>query len=331
MASLIDDLPGQMLPIAEVNSTLAEMWQVDTPDGEAPSEFRASQMNLILHFGRKVSPEEAREKFDIAVTFAQRYPCRILVLCPEFDPEAQERPLEAKLYTQCFIGKELREMCCVEVLMLAYYAGQNDFLENQVSVWLENDLPVYYWFIRMPTHRVKDRFMPFLKQCRRVVYDSSIEDDDYNALDWSDISTPHDLAHARMLPLRQGLGQYMSAISPEDIASGLKAVRIDYCPCMRGEARWMSHWFTEAARQCIEQTGGDPSALQSSLSPADCKDVAINLSCEYADDKYFHWRLGIGDGHAHVECHFGHGKSEHSMRTRLLAPEKALAEALFFE
>ena len=34
------------------------------------SEFRASQMNLVLHFGRTVSPEEAKERFEIAVRFA---------------------------------------------------------------------------------------------------------------------------------------------------------------------------------------------------------------------------------------------------------------------
>ena len=39
-------------------------------------------MNLVLHLGREVSPEQARERFEVAVRFAQRYPSRIIVLLP---------------------------------------------------------------------------------------------------------------------------------------------------------------------------------------------------------------------------------------------------------
>lgn len=329
MPSLIEHLPGQFLRIAEVNETLAQMWKVDTPDGDAPSEFRASQMNLILHFGIKVSPEEAREKFDTAIQFAQRYPCRILIICPEPPENTSDNPLEAKLYTQCFLGKDLREMCCVEVLMLAYDIKQNDFMENQVSVWLENDLPVYYWFIRMPAHRVRDRFMPFLKQCRRVVFDSSIEEDDYTALDWPEHTRARDLAQARALPLRQGLGQFLSAFSPEDITDQLQTIDIGYCEPLSGEASCIAHWFERCIDECLAQTGRK-AKIETRLHLADCKETALKLTCQYANDKHFSWELCHEQRNAHLKCNLNHGSQEQSMRVQLLASDKALSEAVFF-
>jgi len=214
MSSIIEALPGQVLPVAEVNNTLTAMWHLEATDGKAVSEFRASQMNLILHFGKEITVEDALQQFNTAIKFAQRYPCRIIVLCPEDDKDAEEQLLEAKLYTQCFIGENQRDMCCCEALMLSYFTKQNEFLENQVSVWLENDLPVYYWFHGMPANRIRDRWLPFLKQCRTVVYDSNREKDDYNSIEWPRENMTHDLAKARLLLYARHSGNSSAASSP---------------------------------------------------------------------------------------------------------------------
>ena len=45
MPSILDALPGVTLPISEISDTLSNMWRMDTtPNVDAPSEFRASQM-----------------------------------------------------------------------------------------------------------------------------------------------------------------------------------------------------------------------------------------------------------------------------------------------
>ena len=62
MAELIDALPGIALPVGEVTARLASMW--DGGPASSGSEFRASQMNVVLHFGLDVTAEEARERFD---------------------------------------------------------------------------------------------------------------------------------------------------------------------------------------------------------------------------------------------------------------------------
>ena len=141
MKDLIEVLPGVDLPVAEVTKRLDEMWQGEGPVGETAS--RASQMNVVLHFGWSVTEEEAMDRFESLIAFAQRYPSRIIVLCPS--ATAEEGSMRAKLFSQCYIGASLREMCCCEALILGFRPDSCGYLGNQVSVWLESDLPTYHW------------------------------------------------------------------------------------------------------------------------------------------------------------------------------------------
>ena len=140
MKDLIDVLPGLHLPVSEVTDRLEHMWESDASG--SPSAFRASQMNVVLHFGWEVTPEEAHERFDTLLAFAQRYPSRIIVLCPS--RSISDGSMRAKLFSQCYIGDTHREMCCCEALLLAYQPENCGHLGNQVSVWLEPDLPSYH-------------------------------------------------------------------------------------------------------------------------------------------------------------------------------------------
>ena len=75
MKDLIDELPGLDLPVGEVTDRLELMWDSDASG--SPSAFRASQMNVVLHFGWDVTAEQAQERFTTLLTFAQRYPHRV--------------------------------------------------------------------------------------------------------------------------------------------------------------------------------------------------------------------------------------------------------------
>ena len=113
MKDLIDELPGLDLPVGEVTDRLELMWESDAAD--SPSAFRASQMNVVLHFGLVVTASQAQERFTTLLTFAQRYPSRIIVLCPS--RSIKDGSMRAKLFSQCYIGDSHREMCCCEALL----------------------------------------------------------------------------------------------------------------------------------------------------------------------------------------------------------------------
>ncbi|MEO0510035.1 MAG: glucose-6-phosphate dehydrogenase assembly protein OpcA [Verrucomicrobiota bacterium] len=323
MKDLIQELPGIELSVGEVNKRLQTMWQGDA-DG-SPSEFRASQMNVVLHFGWEVSPEEARARFNALIQFAQRYPSRIIVLCPS--RSISDGSMSAKLFSQCYIGDSHREMCCCEALMLSYQPEDCGYLGNQVSVWLEPDLPTYHWFNRVPAARIPQYFDSLLVGVRRCIYDSSIESTDIDSIEWPEPSRVSDLAAARLLPVRQAIGQYLSGYAIEKLGHGLQSVRIRHCASMSGEGRRLLEWVKDCLGECEDC---EPQKADYDLEECSSPECSLTLELHYNDDRYFRWRK-INDGNnGIVEAYLG--KTEETITTQVkpLGAEQEIAEALFF-
>lgn len=326
MKDLIDELPGITLPVADVPQRLNTMWEAES--GGSPSEFRASQMNVVLHLGRNVNAEEAIERFNALIEFAQRYPSRIIVLCPCMS--ITDGSMRAKLFSQCYIGDSHREMCCCEALMLGYQPDDCGYLGNQVSVWLESDLPTYHWFHRVSSERIEAYFDNLLVGVRRSIYDSSIEKKDLAALDWPDPERVGDLAAARLLPVRQAIGQYLSAYSIEQLCQGLTSVRIRHEASMSGEGKRLLEWIKSCLADCDKCE--TCSALKADYDLGECSapDCLLSLEFVYDDDRYFRWKMLSGGDFGLIEAFIG--KSEESLTTRVkpLGAEQTLAEVLLF-
>ena len=288
MAELIDALPGIELPVGEVTARLASMW--DGGPTSSSSEFRASQMNVVLHFGLDVTPEEARERFETVLHFAQRYPSRIIVLCPA--REVGDGSMSAKLFSQCYIGESHREMCCCEALLLSYKSEDCGHLSNQVSVWLEPDLPTYHWFSGVPAKRIESYFDNLLIGVRRSVYDSSIETEDLSKLDWPNGGSVSDLAKARLLPVRQAVGQFLSGYRIENLCRGLKRVTVAHCQSMSGEGQRLMEWVKDCLGECTKCEECAAKTAEFVLASGDDlgSDCSLSLEWEYDDDRYFKWR-----------------------------------------
>ena len=80
---ILDALPGFPMKISAALPALDKAWAEEGEDAT-----RASQMNVILMFGANVTPEDASTRFDEAIRFAQRYPCRLVVLAARPTAEA---------------------------------------------------------------------------------------------------------------------------------------------------------------------------------------------------------------------------------------------------
>jgi hypothetical protein len=331
MSTLFDAMPGVVMPVADVTSTLSRMWQGDAPPGhDAPSAFRASQMNLVLHYGLSTLPEEALAVFDQAIRFAQVYPCRIVVLCPLKDSH-QDLFLQGKLFSQCYIGPSTRQMCCCEALILGYPLSGSGFLENQVSIWLENDLPVYHWLHRVPARRIEEFYLPYLKLCSRIIYDSSIEGPDYATVHWPRPETVMDLANARLLPVRQSIGQFLSSYPPKALVEGLQRVECRYEAGADGEAANLLRWQEDCLEKC-EKLAGDFDEVAFGTRPLDAKSVNwLEVEWQFEGGvKKFLWTHAKKTDDARLTADFGKGPVELPQQVKPLVPEKVLAEALFF-
>lgn len=328
MTTILEKLPGITMPIAEVNRQLGRMWHTEKEGASAPSEFRASQMNLILHFGIQTKPEDAQARFQEAIAFSQRYPSRILVLCPE-NKHQGERFLEAKLFALCYIGDTPRSMCCCEALMLGYPPNEKGDLENQISIWLESDLPTCHWFHRVPAERIRSHYLSFTRGMRRVLYDSSVEGPDFCQIPWRDPDRAKDLANARILPIRQSLGQYLSGFPPEILTKGVVGLELTHSKDLLGEAHCLARWM----KGCLKDSGcPDDLAISIEESSSAKENHSIEGSWKFKDSTHqFSFSFRLDQSQGHIKACFGEMEIEdYPIECHLLAPHEAISEAIFF-
>ena len=327
MAEVFDVLPGIVLPIREVASQLASMWKTDEPD--SPLSVHASQMNVVLHFGLNIKPEPARERFDKLVKFAQRYPCRIIVLCPS--TAKMGSAMESKLFSQCYIGESHRERCCCEASILRYNPSEIKHLFNQVSVWLEGDLPTYYWFSEVSLEQAKNYldFAQKLGVCR-CVFDRSNELSELIASGCPDTYSIIDLAEASLLPVRQIIGQFLSRYPVKDICAGLKAVRVCYSGAL-GEGRSLLKWVRSCLDECRSREKDmafQPEFQLETTKPDSTHSLEVKFI--YDSEHYFVFSRFEDGLRSELKANFGESDELVHVPLKSLHLEQALAEAFFF-
>ena len=331
MTLLIDRLPGIAMPVSEVAQAASAMWQGEAGDGERRlSDFHASQMNLVLHCGLETTAKELERRFESMLAFTQRYPCRLIVLCPQAQGRS-DVPLQGKLYSQCFMGASRGDVLCCEALMLSYPLDTSVLLDHQVSLWLDADLPVYHWFHRVPAKRIEQHYLPFIKRCRRVIFDRDIEGDAYDAIAWPSPDRVRDLSAARTLPLRQNLGQFLSSFAPRDLVDQLARVEVASAENFRGEARHVLAWMKEAVLGCQRQAGIERRVSFDWGELEEMSPHTLEINWRYKTLKRFlKWDFNARNQTGHLKVDFGTGQIHQPLHLEPLSPDRVLGEALFF-
>ncbi len=319
MSALFDALPGHEVPVGGIGAGFKRLWA-----GTPAEEGRAMQLNLVLHFGMLTAPDDAVRQFRTTVEFAHRYPCRVVVLCPEREPRGQD-DFRAKIYGECFLGKSGRDTRCCEFVILAYPAGSHDYLQNQVSVCLSTDLPIYYWAHRFSSNARLAAYRYLLTRSRRVLFDSAVVPPDAFSFPWPNAAAVRDLAYTRTRPLRQVIGQFLSRYAPADIVAGLRRVELRHRADLAAEAAAMSGWVRKGLARC----GADPDRIAFSVQPLDCAGC-FALDFGYDDPaRRITWSADLASGHSEFAGDLGHGRTTLAAVARLLEPAEALGEAMF--
>ncbi len=218
MSSIFDALPGQETPVGAISKSLARMWATDERAAalaKPGEDSKATQVNFVLHLGLHTTPADAIAQFQTAVRFSKRYPCRVVVLCPTRDETAQEATIRAKIYGECHPGKTRGDLRCCEFVILNYPTAARVFLENQVSTCLSTDLPLYYWAHNFASSAKLGAYQYLLTKAKRVLIDRSmVPPEDQGEVAWPRPENVRDLVQARLLPVRQTIGQFLSAHAP---------------------------------------------------------------------------------------------------------------------
>lgn len=330
MSAIFDALPGLEVPVAEIGPRLAGWWAASAVDGKpAPSaeDAKATQVNVVLHFGLNATPEDAAEKFQIIGRFSRRYPSRIVVLCPLRSGDTGAIAMRAKIYGECYLGKSKSDKRCVEFVMLCYSQAARRFLENQVSICLSTDLPLYYWAHRFTANSRLADYRFLLSRAKRVLIDSSVAPDGILTYPWPNPKSLRDLVYSRLLPVRQTIGQFLASYPPAVLRSGLREVVVAHEPSLAAEARVLLAWFERRFAEC--GVAGSVVFRAAALDGKNAGSLAVRFA--YADPaRHFLWTGDLVTKAATFEADFGSGQTTLPAAVSLLAPEVALAEAMFF-
>lgn len=327
MVTIFNALPGIEVPVGGIKRHLADMW-TDTAasGGAAPSakDAKATQVNLVLHLGLPTTVDDALAQFAVVEKFSQQYPSRIVVLCPLTGPAAEGvTDMRAKIFGQCYLGKHKDDARCVEFVILSYPPPARVYLENQVSICLSTDLPLYYWAHRFAANAKLADYRYLLGRARRVLIDSSIAPSDAKLYPLPRPEVMRDLVYSRLLPVRQSLGQFLAGYTPAQLVGGLCAVTMTHGADLAAEARVLTGWLQRRLAACgaqpveFHQRAAEPGRLGAEFTFAD-------------KGKYFRWLGDLRSGHANFACDFGGGETKLSASFGLLPPERALSEAMFF-
>lgn len=304
-----------------ISRSFAKLW-ADTD----VSEQKAMQLNLVVHLGFGTTPIDAVEQFQVAVRLAQRYPCRVVFLCPVTEDTSQVE-MRAKIYGECFTGKSKDDTRCIEIVALSYPLAAKDYLQDQVSICLSTDLPLYYWAHRFTSSQRLSTYLYLLTRSQRVMFDSAIVSPDALSYAWPNISAVRDLAYTRTLPLRQNIGQFISRYAPPLIIEGLKQVTIRHRAQLSAEASCLLSWVKKGL---VRSGANVEQGITFTVTPVDCAGC-FSLEFGYADPKKnFSWSADLTKDNAEFVGDLGTGRSTQTVGAHFLAPEMALAEAMFF-
>lgn len=326
MSAVFQALPGQEVPVGEIANRLARLWTEAADQGRpAPSsaEMKASQINLVLHFGFGTTPADAEIQFRIVTGFSARYPSRVVVLCPH-NPDAPAHEMRAKIYGECFLGRTPSDARCCEFVLLSYPFAARRYLESQVSICLTPDLPVYYWAHRFTDCGRMADYQYLLTKARRFLIDSAAAPANARSYPWPRPETVRDLAYARLLPVRQVLGQFLARHTPAQLVTGLREVIVGHGAPLAAEGAALLRWIDERLLAC-----GAPAGFARTLIVAKHAD-ALELQLRFDSPSDFIWSGHLASGSACLAADFGDTSSRLTTPISMLPPEAALAEAMFF-
>ena len=327
MPGIFDALPGMDVPVSSISKGLAQMWAGEATAGKpAPDSdhAKATQVNFVLHLGLNTDAEDAVAQFGTAVKFSRSYPSRVVVLCPLLD-DAGVTNMRAKVYGECSIGKSADDTRCCEFVMLSYPRSARGHLENQVSICLSTDLPVYYWAHRFSESSKLADYRYLLNTARRILIDSASAPADALSYAWPQPEKVRDLAFARLLPVRQSVGQFLGRYPVGALAKGLTSVTLAHGPDVASEARVLLAWAGDRIGAC-----GTSDEKVELAQPAGMAPRAFALSFAYDDQRSFSWKADLATAHATFDADFGTGRTVMPASVAVLSPEAALSEAMFF-
>ena len=150
--------------------------------------------------------------------------------------------------------------------------------------------------------------------------------EDQGEVAWPRPENVRDLVQARLLPVRQTIGQFLSAHAPAVLADGLSEVAVRHGSARRAEARVLTEWSRARLVACGAASSLRATVQADASAAADSVDVVFN----YTNAQSVRFQGDFAKGCASLLARVGGSCTELNTAIGLLSPEAALAEAMFF-
>ncbi|MCD8481228.1 MAG: hypothetical protein LR015_00235 [Verrucomicrobia bacterium] len=177
--------------------------------------------------------------------------------------------------------------------------------------------------------RVRDKYLSFFKRCRRILFDSTSDGNDYEGLDWPEPHKTRDLAWARTLPARQNIGQLLSGFAPENLIHGLTTVTLRSGANLAAEAKHLGKWHQQCLQECYRRAKSKetvPSLVHEQGEPSQ-----FELRWVFRQQNtYLRWDYNVRSHTGMASWNLGQGRTEQPLHIEPIKRDHALSEALFF-
>jgi hypothetical protein len=125
--------------------------------------------------------------------------------------------------------------------------------------------------------------------------------------------------------VRQAIGQFLSRYPMDVLCEGLNRATVTYGADLTAEAEALLRWLQERIGMC-----GKNRAVYELAPSAENGTLGLSVRFAYDSAKFFSWNADLSKGQGDFEADYGSGHTRLRATAKLLAPEAALSEAMFF-
>ena len=297
--------PESKSPSARLPEDLAQMWTDAGADGRPTLRGRRREG----HAGQlRPAPRTQRDARGCGGQFATVVNSRAAIRagwssCVRCTPTCRRRRCGRRFTASASREVEVRQ--ALRRIRAAQLPAQRPaFLENQVSICLSTDLPLYYWAHRFSASGRLADYRYLLGRAKRVLLDSAIAPAGCAHLS---LAQPEGDARSRLLPaaaVRQTIGQFLAGYRPDSLVDGLRGRHGGARGTFAAEARVALAWLRRRLAACgaaVDTLPGNRRALDPAVGCQPGGKVRLH-ECRVP-----RWNGDLRTGQALFEADFGAG------------------------
>lgn len=323
---------------------LRALWMSDALD--ADHVIRARSHNLVVY--TDMTRHNVADLVEHIIQVNERRPGRVILI--QYNPDEAER-LEAWVTVYCHPQRDVQ--VCSEMIVIEVGRDARDDLHSTVVALLAPDLPVFLWWMQLPSQD-DHLYLKLAEEADRLIVDSDFLPDlasglpALTALGGLPVS---DLAWARLTPWRRRVAVFWDARHLREPLTYLRGVVIQFVrghsPADANRALLLVGWLAErlgwacASAQArdsgyalsCEQPGGEPFEVR--LAPVEAESIPaheiVSVTIEAGDEKHpVHLHLRYEPAHGSIEVAVAR-RSRRDWAFKPVDAAAALAEELDYD